>query len=109
MITQQERYAYENTRSSCMIVAHTVFSKNDKLIHVKVYIDNSDRQISITPFELKSWLEQCYHDGSLKLTDDLDDELYFLCMSRFHNRDYMFEITQDGDTGYVIKYPSFNY
>jgi hypothetical protein len=113
MINMQERALLEQikSRSKRMIVTAVCLADSYEpkiLRQIKIYIENTDRQIS-SEIELKTWIESLYYDGSLKVHNDMSDELYLLLTNKFFNREMVIEITQDGNTGHVTSYATIDY
>ena len=82
------------------------------IFHFRVSIDvyHNDRDIEFIQF--KRWLESLYssNEGVLSLDykscEMMADELYIRIASRYSDRSVTIEVSEDGENGCVIEYPT---
>ena len=75
---------------------------------VDISVSHSNRDIEFIQF--KRWLENLYNQGTLQLNfkscEMIADDLYAQIASTYSNRDVIIEVSEDGENGCRIKYPS---
>jgi len=75
---------------------------------VDISVSHSNRDIEFIQF--KRWLENLYNQGTLQLNykscEMIADDLYAQISSTYSNRDVIIEVSEDGENGCRIKYPS---
>ena len=75
---------------------------------VDISVSHSNRDIEFIQF--KRWLENLYNQGTLQLNykscEMIADDLYAQITSTYSNRDVIIEVSEDGENGCRIKYPS---
>ena len=75
---------------------------------VDISVNHADRDIEFIQF--KRWLENLYIQGTLQLNykscEMIADDLYAQITSTYSNRDVIIEVSEDGENGCRIKYPS---
>jgi hypothetical protein len=80
------------------------------IFHFKVYIQvfHDDRDIEFIQF--KRWLEYCYADGTLELNhkscEMIARELKATIEARYPGREIWIDVSEDGENGCFIKFPS---
>jgi len=82
------------------------------IFHFRVSIDvyHNDRDIEFIQF--KRWLESLYssNEGVLSLDykscEMMADELYIRIASRYSDRSVTIEVSEDGENGCIIEYPT---
>lgn len=82
------------------------------IFHFKVYIQvfHDDRDIEFIQF--KRWLEHCYTDGTLELNhkscEMISRDLYETISARYPGREIWIDVSEDGENGCFIKFPSID-
>ena len=82
------------------------------IFHFKVYIQvfHDDRDIEFIQF--KRWLEKCYNDGTLELNhkscEMISRDLHETISARYPAREIWIDVSEDGENGCFIKFPSTN-
>jgi hypothetical protein len=82
------------------------------IFHFKVYIQvfHDDRDIEFIQF--KRWLEKCYSDGTLELNhkscEMISHDLHDIISARYPSREIWIDVSEDGENGCFIKFPSTN-
>jgi hypothetical protein len=75
---------------------------------VDISVNHTDRDIEFIQF--KRWLENLYNQGTLQLNykscEMIADDLYAQIASTYSSRDVIIEVSEDGENGCRIKYPS---
>lgn len=80
------------------------------IFHFKVYIEvfHDDRDIEFIQF--KRWLEKCYNDGTLELDykscEMISRDLHATICARYPGREIWVDVSEDGENGCLIKFPS---
>lgn len=80
------------------------------IFHFKVRIEvfHDDRDIEFIQF--KRWLENLYNQGTLELNhkscEMISDDLYKEISAKFPGRFVEIEVSEDGENGSLITYPS---
>jgi hypothetical protein len=80
------------------------------IFHFKVYIQvfHDDRDIEFIQF--KRWLEKCYSDGTLELNhkscEMISRDLHETISARYPGREIWIDVSEDGENGCFIKFPS---
>ena len=80
------------------------------IFHFKVYIQvfHDDRDIEFIQF--KRWLEKCYNDGTLELNhkscEMISRDLHATIKARYPGREVWIDVSEDGENGCFIKFPS---
>jgi hypothetical protein len=80
------------------------------IFHFKVYIEvfHDDRDIEFIQF--KRWLENCYNDGTLQLNykscEMIARDLNATITARYPGRETWIDVSEDGENGCFIKFPS---
>jgi hypothetical protein len=83
------------------------------VFHFKVYIQvmHDDRDIEFIQF--KRWLENCYKQSILKLDNKscemIARELHATIAGKYPEREVWIDISEDGENGCLIKFPTFIY
>ena len=80
------------------------------IFHFRVDIGVSHLNRDIEFIQFKRWLENLYNQGTLQLNykscEMIADDLYAQISSTYSNRDVIIEVSEDGENGCRIKYPS---
>jgi hypothetical protein len=82
------------------------------IFHFKVYIQvfHDDRDIEFIQF--KRWLELCYSNGTLELNhkscEMISRDLHETISARYPGREIWIDVSEDGENGCFIKFPSTN-
>ena len=80
------------------------------IFHFRVDIGVSHLNRDIEFIQFKRWLENLYIQGTLQLNykscEMIADDLYAQITSTYSNRDVIIEVSEDGENGCRIKYPS---
>ncbi len=82
------------------------------IFHFKVYIQvfHDDRDIEFIQF--KRWLENLYNKGTLELNhkscEMIARDLHAIIEERYPSREIWIEVSEDGENGCLIKFPSIN-
>ncbi len=82
------------------------------IFHFKVYIQvfHDDRDIEFIQF--KRWLENLYNKGTLELNhkscEMIARDLHAIIEERYPAREIWIEVSEDGENGCLIKFPSIN-
>ena len=82
------------------------------IFHFKIYIQvfHDDRDIEFIQF--KRWLEKCYNDGTLELDfkscEMISHDLHDTISTRYPDREIWIDVSEDGENGCFIKFPSTN-
>jgi hypothetical protein len=82
------------------------------IFHFKIYIQvyHDDRDIEFIQF--KRWLENCYADGTLELNhkscEMISRDLHETISTRYPDREIWIDVSEDGENGCFIKFPSTN-
>lgn len=80
------------------------------IFHFRVWIDvvHNDRDIEFIQF--KRWLEDLYGSGTLvldyKSCEMMAEDLYIEIAERYPQRSVEIEVSEDGENGCLIKYPT---
>ena len=80
------------------------------IFHFKVYIQvfHDDRDIEFIQF--KRWLEKLYNEGTLELNhkscEMISRDLHATITARYPNREIWIDVSEDGENGCLIKFPS---
>jgi len=80
------------------------------IFHFKVYIEvfHDDRDIEFIQF--KRWLEKLYNEGTLQLNykscEMISRDLHATIKARYSNREIWIDVSEDGENGCFIKFPS---
>ena len=80
------------------------------IFHFKVWIEvfHDDREIEFIQF--KRWLERSYTDGTLELNhrscEMIARDLYAVIEARYPNREIRIEVSEDGENGCYLIFPS---
>jgi hypothetical protein len=80
------------------------------IFHFKIYIEvfHDDRDIEFIQF--KRWLENCYSDGTLELNykscEMIARDLQATISARYPGRETWIDVSEDGENGCFIKFPS---
>jgi hypothetical protein len=80
------------------------------IFHFKIYIEvfHDDRDIEFIQF--KRWLENCYNDGTLELNykscEMIARDLQAIISARYPGRETWIDVSEDGENGCFIKFPS---
>ncbi len=80
------------------------------IFHFKVYIQvfHDDRDIEFIQF--KRWLENLYSKGTLELNhkscEMISHDLYKTIKARYPGREIWIDVSEDGENGCFIKFPS---
>ena len=85
-------------------------SPHRHIFHFRVDIGVSHLNRDIEFIQFKRWLENLYNQGTLQLNykscEMIADDLYAQIASTYSNRDVIIEVSEDGENGCRIKYPS---
>ena len=85
-------------------------SPHRHIFHFRVDIGVSHLNRDIEFIQFKRWLENLYIQGTLQLNykscEMIADDLYAQITSTYSNRDVIIEVSEDGENGCRIKYPS---
>jgi len=85
-------------------------SPHRHIFHFRVDIGVSHLNRDIEFIQFKRWLENLYNQGTLQLNykscEMIADDLYAQIASTYRNRDVIIEVSEDGENGCRIKYPS---
>ena len=85
-------------------------SPHRHIFHFRVDIGVSHLNRDIEFIQFKRWLENLYIQGTLQLNykscEMIADDLYAQISSTYSNRDVIIEVSEDGENGCRIKYPS---
>ena len=85
-------------------------SPHRHIFHFRVDIGVSHLNRDIEFIQFKRWLENLYNQGTLQLNykscEMIADDLYAQITSTYSNRDVIIEVSEDGENGCRIKYPS---
>lgn len=82
------------------------------MFHFKVHIEvfHDDREIEFIQF--KRWLERSYTDGTLELNhrscEMIARDLYAVIEARYPNREIWIEVSEDGENGAFLIFPTTN-
>ncbi len=82
------------------------------IFHFKVYIEvfHDDRDIEFIQF--KRWLEKLYNEGTLQLNykscEMIARDLQATIEARYPDREIWIDVSEDGENGCFIKFPSSN-
>jgi len=82
------------------------------IFHFKIYIQvfHDDRDIEFIQF--KRWLEQLYSEGTLELNfkscEMISRDLHETISARYPGREVWIDVSEDGENGCFIKFPSTN-
>jgi hypothetical protein len=82
------------------------------IFHFKIYIQvfHDDRDIEFIQF--KRWLEQLYNEGTLELNfkscEMISRDLHGTISTRYPGREVWIDVSEDGENGCFIKFPSTN-
>ena len=80
------------------------------IFHFKIYIPvfHDDRDIEFIQF--KRWLVHCYTDGTLELNhkscEMISRDLHGTISARYPGREIWIDVSEDGENGCFIKFPS---
>lgn len=80
------------------------------IFHFRVWISvtHNDRDIEFIQF--KRWLEKCYTDGTLELNhkscEMISRDLHATITARYPAREIWIDVSEDGENGCFIKFPS---
>lgn len=80
------------------------------IFHFKIYIQvfHDDRDIEFIQF--KRWLEKCYNDGTLELNhkscEMISRDIHGVIKARYPGREIWIDVSEDGENGCFIKFPS---
>ena len=80
------------------------------IFHFKIYIEvfHDDRDIEFIQF--KRWLEKLYNEGTLQLNykscEMIARELQATISARYPGRETWIDVSEDGENGCFIKFPS---
>jgi len=80
------------------------------IFHFKVYIEvfHDDRDIEFIQF--KRWLEKLYNEGTLQLNykscEMIARDLQATITARYPDREIWLDVSEDGENGCFIKFPS---
>ena len=84
-------------------------SPHRHIFHFRVWIDvvHNDRDIEFIQF--KRWLQKLYESGTLQLDykscEMMARSMYDHCISKWPDRDYVIEVSEDGENGCRIYFP----